>query len=686
MQSISFQNTLRFCFSALLLLGVSFSGRAQQTVVWGQKVVSVTSQAGAEGQPFSAQQALGPMDALPKGQLNSQAWSPKRDDSPEEMIEVTFGKSYRIRQVIVAENFNPGAISKIEAIDTKGTRHVVYTNANPGPLPQTSRTFSHPVPYTTYRVLKVAVTLNCAAVPGPNQIDAIGISELEKLFVPTNVADKGAEIKYKSDPVALEPTVNTKFTEVRPVISPDGNTLYFARQFHPDNTAGKGDEQDIWYSASAGKHKWKEAIKTKQPLNNRDPTGVCSVTPDGNTLLLINTYNHDGTVNNDGSSISYKTKDGWSFPAKVNVQNYYNKSKDVVDMCLANNGKILLMAVQRDDGQGSQDLFVSFAQKFGVWSKPLNLGPVLNTKGADFAPFLASDNKTLYFASDGHGGYGKSDIFYTKRLDDTWTNWSKPLNLGPVINTADWDAYYSLSAAADYAYFVSTRAGAIQGSKDIFRIEIGEDARPEPVMMITGRVINIETQQPMQARITYQSLEDGVELGTAQSDPATGEYRIVLPKGITYAFMAEAEGFIGVNENITVEDTIQYSEVKRDLYMVPFEVGQKVQLNNIFFERSKYYLRTTSYPELNRLVKIMKEYPSVEILIEGHTDNQGNPALNKQLSLDRVNEVKRYLVGKGIDKKRMVTKGLGDTKPLASNATEESRKLNRRVEFTIIKK
>ena len=120
--------------------------------------------------------------------------------------------------------------------------------------------------------------------------------------------------------------------------------------------------------------------------------------------------------------------------------------------------------------------------------------------------------------------------------------------------------------------------------------------------------------------------------------------------------------------------------------MVPFMVGQTVKLNNIFFQQSKYYLRTSSYPELARLMRIMRDYPTVEIKIGGHTDNQGDPALNLKLSIDRVNEVRKYLIGKGITPTRITTEGYGGTKPVASNDQEDTRALNRRVEFTITKK
>jgi outer membrane protein OmpA-like peptidoglycan-associated protein len=673
-------------FILILLVLASHVADAQQSYVWAAKVVQVSSQQASGKAPYSPDKVLGEPNAYPHGEVNGEAWSPKKENAAEEFIEVSFKKSLRPQQVTVVENVNPGTVSKIELVDIKGGKHTVYTNNTPGPLPVPFRVLRVTFPVTSYRAIGVVVTLKTDKVDGFNQIDAIGMAETTESFVRQDLKVKES-IKFDSVLVNVGPSVNTPYTEIKPVISSDGKTLFFARQGHPGNVGGAGDPQDVWFSKllNPEKQTWSEARNLERPVNNGDPNGVASVSPDGNTILLINTYNPDGTVSPGGASLSTRTKTGWSPPVKLNILNYYNNSKRNVDYFLCNSGRILLMSVQRDDGMGDLDLYVSFLQKFGVWSKPLNLGPVINTGKADFAPFMAADEKTLYFASEGHKGYGKSDIFYTKRLDDTWQNWSKPLNLGPVVNTPDWDAYYTLSAAADHAYLVSDRNGT-EKSRDIFRIALVPEFRPEPVLLVTGKVLDARTRQPLQAKIIYESLITGEELGVATTNPEDGTYTIVLPSGTSYGYLAEADGYVAISENIDATETEKYTEVRRDLLMVPMEVGQKIKLNNIFFAQSKFYLRESSFSELNRLVKIMNEYPTLEILVEGHTDNQGNSKLNLDLSVDRVNEVKKYLARKGIDPNRISTKGWGDTRPVASNEREETRRLNRRVEFTITKK
>jgi outer membrane protein OmpA-like peptidoglycan-associated protein/Tol biopolymer transport system component len=676
-------------YKILLVCGALFlmaNAATAQKYVWATKVLKVSSQRANGKEPFAPDQVLGEPDALPLGEPNSGAWSPKREDEKEESIEIRFSKSLVARQVAVVENVNPGSIIRIELVDTRGTKHEVYKNEIPGPLASKSRVFTISFPAAKYRTIGVAVTMNTAAVGGINQIDAIGIADTEESFVKKELKTK-QELAFDTVMENVGPNINTKYIETRPIIASDGRTLFFARQDYPKNVGGSGDGQDVWFAPLTDEktQAWGPAKNIGSPVNNSGNNGVASVSADGNTLLLINTYHPDGTMSPEGASVSTRTKSGWSLPVKLNILNYYNNSKEQVDFFLGASGKVLLLAVERNDGIGGQDLFVSFLQKFGVWSKPVNLGKTINTKKSEFAPFLAADGKTLFFASDGHKGYGKSDIFYSKRLDDTWQNWSSPLNLGPEVNSKDWDAYYTVAAAGEYAYLVSNKEGT-EESKDIFKIGLVSKFKPEPVILVTGRVLDAKTNKPLNARIIYESLVTGEELGVAQTNPEDGSYTIVLPSGTSYGYMAEADGYIAVDENIDATETTKYTEISRDLLLVPFEVGAKIKLNNIFFAQSKFYLRESSFSELNRLVKIMKDYPSVEIRLEGHTDNQGDPKLNMKLSVDRVNEVKRYLVEHGVEKKRITTVGYGDTKPIASNVKEETRSLNRRVEFVIMKK
>jgi outer membrane protein OmpA-like peptidoglycan-associated protein len=175
-------------------------------------------------------------------------------------------------------------------------------------------------------------------------------------------------------------------------------------------------------------------------------------------------------------------------------------------------------------------------------------------------------------------------------------------------------------------------------------------------------------------------------VGEARSDPRTGDYKIALPAGTNYGYHAEAPGYLSVNENLELVHLQEYAELRKDLLLVPIEIGESIQLKNVFFVQSTPALLPESYPELDRLVQIMKDNNTLEIELNGHTDGRGDPKANLALSEERVAAVKAYLVAKGVSEKRIVGKGFGGARPMVSNDTEENRQLNRRVEFKITKK
>jgi len=639
---------------------------------------------------YSADQLTGPPNAEPYGKMSNSAFR-LNAESGYGTATLSYASPQKVAQVIVVENYLPGRISKVILYDVDENAYTIYESGGQRSA-KAFNVLSVNIEQTEYLVQKVAVHLNTYVHQGWSQIDAVGIceDEYDGEVIPgasTSVASSSEEIVFLAEKERLSDNINTKYLESKPVIAPDGSKLYFARKNAPSNIGGKRDDQDIYVSDLVG-GEWSFAHNVDRPLNDKLPNGICAVSPDGNTLTVINAYFDDGNVE-DGVSVSRKTASGWSFPRKQEIEDYYNLS-EYQDYFVSNSGKVLISAVQREDSQGDQDLYVSFRTGEDSWSKPVNMGKVINTPKVEFAPFLASDNKTLYFASNGHRGFGESDIFYTRRQDDTWTKWSVPENIGKSINSFGWDGYYTISAKGDYAYFIST-AGALNKvdfnptDEDIFRISLDKEAKPDPVVLVKGKVINSKTRQPIEADIFYESIPSASESGIATSDPVNGDYKIVLPVGRKYGFRAEAEGYIAVsqNEDFTIVD--EYKEIERVLELTPLEVGEVVQLNNIFFAQSKADILPESEPELERLLSLLKENASLEIELGGHTDNRGSSSANLDLSQERALSIVKYLINHGIDKKRLEYKGYGGTKPIASNASEASRRKNRRVEIKVLK-
>jgi len=481
----------------------------------------------------------------------------------------------------------------------------------------------------------------------------------------------------------LGKAINSPYEEIMPVISADGNTLYISVEDDPHNTKTP-DKSDIWYATRKPDGTWTPRKNVGFPLSTVEHDFVINAPPDNNTLFINGEYRLEEGVWNkyEGLSIAYRNKNGWSTPVKMNVDGFYNYAKEV-SFALSPDRKVLIASLERDICFGSNDFYVSFLQDDDSWSEPENMGSIINSHGEEITPFIAADGKTLYFSTNGRPGYGGHDIFFSKRLDHTWKNWSEPVNLGTAVNSANWDAYYTVPAAGDFAYIVSNDKSF--GKSDIYRIKLIDEVKPEPVVMVSGKVFNKSTKTPLEAMITYHDLNTGKDMGIARSSPADGSYKIVLPYSKVYGFLASHDGFLSESDNLDLSQISTYQEIQRDLFLTPIEIGKTVAMNNIFFVRSKPDLLPESYPEIERLLKVLVDNPAIKIELAGHTDNVGNADLNRELSEQRVNTIKTYLVGKGISASRITGKGYGGTKPIADNNNEATRKLNRRVEFTIVK-
>lgn len=486
-----------------------------------------------------------------------------------------------------------------------------------------------------------------------------------------------SELKF--DKESLGKSINSKVDEINPIISADGLELYYT---HSDHSSINLDEyEDNVYSSHVFGGSWLKGKNLGEPVNNSAYNDVVSVLPDGNEVIVKGQYAKYKTGEIPLYS-THKIKGGWSTPKRIKTEKLTTKA-DHVSNCMSPSHDVIISSLKLSGSRGL-DLFVSKRLPDGSYDEPKSMGVVLNSEGDEETPFIAADNQTLYFSSDGHPGFGSHDVFISHRLDDSWTSWSKPENLGANLNTPDWDAYYSVCASGEYAYMVSYTNSL--GGADIFRTKLPEEAKPQPVVIIFGKVINKKTKEPVEAEIHYFDITQNKEVGVAISNPEDGSYKIVLPKGIEYGFVAEKKGFYSIGEHFDMTEVDRYLELEKTLFLAPIEQGQSIVLNNIFFETNKAKLKKTSYFELDRLIDLMNDIPTLVIEIDGHCDDQGSKEHNQKLSEDRALAVFNYVVSKGVIASRVEVKGFGETKPIGDNRTEEGRQLNRRVEFQVLKK
>lgn len=461
------------------------------------------------------------------------------------------------------------------------------------------------------------------------------------------------------------------------VIAPNGEYLYFIRK---DSTVS----DDIFSAKASSDSTWMLPVNLGKPLNNKSPNNVISVSQDGNELFLWGNYKTGADFGTSGFSVSKRTKTGWAEPTNITITDYVNTATSREE-CTNTDRSVVIMSANRTGTYGDKDLWVAFRQPDGTYGGTKNLGAEVNSAVEEGMPFLAADNRTLYFGSNA-GGYGGTDIYVSKRLDDTWQKWSPRVNLGPNINTPVWDAYFTIHPSGKYAY-MNTSNGYKSGiyRLSLQRNSLNKDYLPDPVVVVRGLVLNAKTKEPVETEIQYADIRTGDALGKARSEPLQGRYSIVLTGGRGYEFFAESAGFFPVSENLIIDTLGVYQEIERNLYLEPITVGAVIRLNNLFFDYDKAELRQESEQELNRVVQLLTQFPNMTVEVSGHTDDRGADGYNKELSSNRAHSVVKYISGKGIVATRLTATGYGKTKPLTKDKSDAGRQKNRRVEFKIVK-
>lgn len=417
------------------------------------------------------------------------------------------------------------------------------------------------------------------------------------------------------------------------------------------------------------------------PMNGFLTNSVEATSPSGNILMLKGAY-ENGRYQEKGYSYTYITKQGWTNPEKVNIANYAEMDKGLFSgLTLCPNIKAMILSFSEVPQGAQQDLYVSMREGLAKYAKPIPL-TALNTEFDESTPYMASDNRTLYFASNRPGSSGSRDIYMAKRIGDGWDKWTTPVNVGPSINTDRFDSYYSIDPSNKYGYVVSTKNTL--GKEDIFIAPIDKQFQPQKIYIVRGRMLDGLTMQPLNGEVAYHDLMTSTEKGIATTESSTGEYTIFLEKEYVYGIDAKVDKYISLSYFVDAKE-IGATHLKTiDLYLFPIQSGTVIPLDNLFFNTGNATILPESETELNRISKMLIEYPVMKLKITGYTDNTGTDALNQKLSLERAEAVKTYLVKKGFSEKHFEVEGLGNSHPAASNASATGRHKNRRVEITIV--
>jgi len=464
--------------------------------------------------------------------------------------------------------------------------------------------------------------------------------------------------------------LNSTFEEDFVILHPDGKRMAFMRSNYPYNQGGKADTGDIWMSsfdtAWAVPRDWHQ-------VNTEHFSSPIGWTRDGSTFLYNKVSTKGGTLKTEIWAISGSQNEPLNIP-------YFSNKSTLQSGCISADNRVLIVSMESGSSIGVEDLYVIQREGDG-WSAPKNMGSVINSTFQEITPFLSPDMRTLYFATNGRNGYGSFDIYSSERLDDSWKNWSTPKNLGPAINSSGRETSFNFAPGADYAYFISTQNS--DGYGDIRRVKFQEDKPMVNVVVDSTNILAPKVQRAV----------SGLQLINAKSSLPISGQAVLRQNQMNTTHTPDEEGIVQLDSNEEVEVfvtgfmntkvTLQAGQLTQ-IYLEPLEIGRTIRLENVLFVRGSATILDTSFEELDQVVGMLKANPEVRILLRGHTDGNGDAAQNIRLSQQRVETVKAYLITKGISKKRINGIGVGGEEPIASNETEETRKLNRRVEFEII--
>ena len=506
--------------------------------------------------------------------------------------------------------------------------------------------------------------------------------------------------------------INSAYDEITPVPSRDGNTLYFTRVAYPEfnhylfldsvdlykkypqekydrllrniysdlsgkpvtDPAASPFNQDVWITEGDSADFFL-LMHPAEPLNNALPNSIVTITPDPNAFYCINQFSEKGDMTK-GFSLIRRVDSTWTFPTPIEIKEYYTITSDV-NLTMSFDGQVLILSAVRYDSR-DMDLYVCFREGEHQWSAPQHLGNVVNSDKRETTPYLSEDNTTLFFSSNRWQSSGGNDIFMCKRLDESWKNWSNPEPLVAPINSPSDESQPYFNMTSGYIYFTSRR----DGNSDIFRVRIAPPQQME--LTIRGRIFNRKTHE--------LSPQTTVRYGTASGPQNTlsspdGFFTLKIPKGVAFELTPEKAAFAGETEQVLFRRDYYFFQdyYLVDLWLDPLEVNDKIELRPIFFQQSKALILDSSFRELERLANILQENPSLEIRIEGHTDNVGKAEDLLRLSEDRANAIRDFLITKGVSPNRVQTVGYGPKFPINDNTSDERRAENRRVEIRITK-
>jgi outer membrane protein OmpA-like peptidoglycan-associated protein/tetratricopeptide (TPR) repeat protein len=484
-------------------------------------------------------------------------------------------------------------------------------------------------------------------------------------------SQKNKNASYVFAPKNLGDSVNSSSSEYYPSVTVTDDALVFTRR------TGNARE-DFMLSGINSKDSFNKAAPLDGDINLEPRKGAITVSQDGDWLFFAADIAGAGLGGFDIYKSIY-TPAGWS--EQENLGDSINTDFWESSPAISPDKRALYFSSTRPGGYGGADLYVSYLNPNGRWTEALNMGPTINTAGDEMAPFIHADNQTLYFTSDGLPGYGGSDLFVLKKLPNG--QWGIPENMGYPINTIENEGSLAVAADGYTAYYASDREDS-RGGLDIYSFTLPAHARPFKTIYVKGVVTDLISKKGLPANLELTDNATGTIINKVQTDEL-GHYFITLPEGKDYTFTVNRKGYLFYSSAYALSSAAPDSTYIKNIALEPIKLASSFVFTQVLFDNNSFALLPASLPELNKLVQILEENPSMHIQISGYTDNVGKTSDNLILSTNRAKSIVNYLSGKGIATERLSYKGFGSDNPIATNETAAGRALNRRTSFTITK-
>jgi len=456
---------------------------------------------------------------------------------------------------------------------------------------------------------------------------------------------------------------NTSSDDFAPALTNHGRTVVVT-------TDESGKQQLKWMERTSGG--WTSLSSVGAEVNDGKQVGTAALTSDGQFMIFA-AYRHD--VDGMGRTDLYSARrNNGKWEKVTNIGGQVNSSYYDSQPTLSADGRTLYFVSDRPGGFGGSDIYTS--QWTGTeWTTARPL-PNANSASEDMSPVIAADGKTFYFSSNRGGGQGGFDV-YTGKIDASGLGSVR--NVGDPINTVADEMFYTSLPNSNQAFFSRTTRN---GDWDNY-LAVPNPFPGEPVTLVEGIVRDITTKVPLGSDITVTDLSTGKNVSRLRSDDATGQYYVTLTPGRVYSITAKRAGYLFHSERYEVPPNAQGQTIKKDIDLVPHAGGGNRLL--VYFDYDKAELKSESMPELESVIEMLRENPSLRVRFDGHTDDQGSDEYNDKLSERRALAVKDYVTAGGVDKSRVESGGFGKRKPVMKGATDEARALNRRVEMRVVK-